>query len=179
MKKLIALFLTISLLISSVSAFADFGGLGDLFGALTQDDPEVKDVMDGLSGLLVGSSSDNKTSEKEQSSFPSLVGPFSGNMVKVKVGNKTYTIHQEFKDAIDKYEEYFDSYIEFMKHADAPDYMQKYFEFMNKYTEAMSALEQLDKMSDKEKGWSEDENAYFTQIQLRINDKLYSALGTL
>ena len=179
MKKFISLIVAFSVLFVSVSALAmDLGGFGSLLDTLTDEDPEVKDVMDGLGSLFGAGSSDTKT-EKEESEFPSLVGPFSGKTVKVEINKKTYTVHQEFKDALDKYEAYFDAYIEFMKHADAPDFAQKYLEFVGKYSEAMEALEKLDKMSDKEKNWSDEENAYFIQVQLRINEKLYTALGEM
>lgn len=180
MKKLVAMFLIIAMMTTAISAFAsEFGGLGDLFGALTQNDPNVGNLMNGLNGLLGGDPSSDKKTEEEESKIPSLIGPFSGKMVKVTVGKKTYTLHEDFKEAIDTYEAFFDSYIEFMAHADAPDFMQKYFEFMSQYTEYMEAMEKLDKLSEKEKDWTQDEAMYFNQVQLRISEKLYTFAGAV
>ena len=189
MKKLFSILLVFVMMFAFINAHAmDLGDLGGLLDTLSQDDPDIGDVMDGLSSFMGGSKStesekkaDTKADSKDESDeeLPSLVGPFSGDTVKVKAGKKTYTVHTVFKDAMDKYEAYFDAYIEFMSHMDAPDYFAKYADFMKKYAEVSEALEKLDKMSDKEKGWTKDEEAYYTYVLLEIDKKLYASIGSM
>lgn len=179
MRKLLSIILAFILMLTAYNAFASgFGGLGDLFNTLTEDDPDVGDVLDGISGLFGEQDDSPKESPDEsEDDLPSLVGPFEGKKVKVKVGKKTYSLHVEFKDVMDKYEEYFDKYIELMNNMDKPGYMTKYLEFMQKYTEVTEALDKLDKMTNKEKGWTKDENAYYTYVMLQIDKKLLAAMN--
>lgn len=165
MKKIIAFLLVVTLSIGLTSAYAfGFDDLGSLFG-----------VFDSGSK----STTDSKTETKTDDSLPSLIGPFSGKIVSVTVNKKTYKVHQEFKDALTAYEEFFDSYIDVMTNINSPDYLTKYAKFMTQYAETNAELEKLDKLSDKEKDWSKDEANYYTQVLLNVNQKMYDALGTM
>lgn len=107
---------------------------------------------------------------------PSLIGPFTGDVVDVKIGNITYHVHRAFKEALDKYEEYFDTYIKIVKNGEASVDLTEYSEVMNKYIEFMEALEKLEKIPDEEKKWSEEEAAYYLQVTIRIYQKLNSSI---
>lgn len=181
MKKLLAVLLVCSLLITVASSYAmGLGDLEDLIDSLSKDDPDVGEVLDGFSNFFSGGSSDDSPkSSSDNNGLPSLIGPFSGNTVKVKANNKTYTIHEDFKYAMDKYEEYFDAYIDLVSHPDAPDYMAKYMDFMKKYVEVTEALAKIDETPERERGWTDDETAYYTYVQMEINKKLYSVGGSL
>ena len=117
--------------------------------------------FDGMNGLL------GLVAEETDDSLPSFDDAFDGPIIEVEIGHKKGKIHESFKIALDKYEEFFDEYIEFMQNPD----MLHYMEFMTKYLEAMENLDTLDEheMSD----W---ESLYYTEVLLRIDNKLFDAL---
>ena len=88
---------------------------------------------------------------------------FTGTMIKVQIGGKTVEIHKSFKDSMDKYEDFFDKYIRFLKDPD----IFRYSEMMIEYSETMEALE---KMGEEE--LSTGELAYYTEVHARIISKL-------
>lgn len=76
-----------------------------------------------------------------------------------------------FKETMDGYEAFFDSYIEFMKGYDtsstAPAQLLKYTEMMTEYAKTMEALEKIEETT-----LSEADDRYCTEVMLRINQKL-------
>ncbi len=84
MKKFLALFCAMMLLLSASSASAD--GLGDLFG-----------------GLFGG----NSTEEAETHYF-------EGDTVDVEVNGTKLTVHVNLKNVLDEYDAFFDEYVELM-----------------------------------------------------------------
>ena len=80
-------------------------------------------------------------------------------------------IRPEFKQAMDEYENFYDDYIEFMK---------KYSEstnptaMMSDYLSMLSNLSQMQKSFDEwgESDLSDDEILYYTEVNLRIVEKL-------
>lgn len=80
-------------------------------------------------------------------------------------------IRPEFKQAMDEYENFYDDYIEFMK---------KYSEstnptaMMSDYLSMLSNLSQIQKSFDEwgESDLSDDEILYYTEVNLRIVEKL-------
>ena len=80
-------------------------------------------------------------------------------------------IRPEFKQAMDEYENFYDEYIEFMK---------KYSEstnptaMMSDYLSMLSNLSQMQKSFDEwgESDLSDDEILYYTEVNLRIVEKL-------
>ena len=74
-------------------------------------------------------------------------------------------MHKEFKEQLDEYEEFFDSYIEVMSDEDVD--LVKYMSFLTQYAEAMEALESID-----EDTLSEDDMTYYLVVLNRINLKL-------
>lgn len=79
----------------------------------------------------------------------------------------------DFKKTMEKYEEFFDEYVEFMKKynenpADAT-LLLKYADMMTQYTEAMKALEEWDTSN-----MTQEELAYYTEVMARITQKLAS-----
>ena len=148
-------------------AFADFwdslGGLVSTFGdSDTQEDlDDLEDLYNGLMGLISGED------EEEDSDFPSFDNAFTGKTTTVKLNGKKYKIHQNFKNVMDEYQEYFDEYIKLMND---PDNLGNYMTFYNKYYSLMSHLESIstDKMS-------KDELAYYNAVLLSISEKLLDA----
>ena len=88
---------------------------------------------------------------------------FSGPMTRVRVGSKTVRVHKAFKRAMDKYEKFFEEYVEFMKKPD----MHRYAEIMAEYSEALEALEDLGDYD-----LTEAELAYYLEVYARIMDNL-------
>lgn len=89
----------------------------------------------------------------------------SGPTVEVKVEGRKLKVHKEFKEQLDEYEEFFDSYIEVMSDEDVD--LIKYMSFLTQYTEAMEALENID-----EDTLSDDDMTYYLVVLNRINLKL-------
>jgi hypothetical protein len=79
---------------------------------------------------------------------------------------------EEFKQKMDALEQFFDSYVEFMKTYDSTDTaaMVKYLNMMNEYTKAMEALDSID-----ESKLTPEQDNYYLQVMLRIDQKLLEA----
>ena len=160
MKKFIAMFLIVCLCIANAQiGFAK--DLGDLFGNI---------------GSVFGQSSPDKTDENASDSVLKnastiISGLFSADTDIPK------TIHYDdfelFKQEIDTLEQYFQSYVDFMKAYDASDLsmLNDYLDLMAKYTEAMQVLEALD-----ESKMTRQEKTYYTKVQLRIDKMLFDML---
>ena len=110
----------------------------------------------------------------KNSKLPSLSVPFSGINVIVQVNGKSYTIRQDYKNAIDKYLEYFNSYVSFANSIDIndPAYLIKYYELTQKYIEATKALEYLDNVDNDD--LTPDESLYLLSVITEANEKLLS-----
>lgn len=84
-------------------------------------------------------------------------------------------IRPDFKQAMDSYEKFFDEYIAFMKEYQTSDnplgMIAEYLEFMTQYSEAMEDLQNMDTTS-----MTPAESAYYTEVMLRINQKLYDSV---
>jgi len=84
-------------------------------------------------------------------------------------------IRPEFKAAMDSYEAFFDEYVAFMKRYTASDnplsMVSEYTEVMKQYTETMAALQAVDQSA-----LSAEEALYYTEVVLRINQKLLEAV---
>ena len=117
------------------------------------------DIWGDLGNLFGGTS--------EEDDLPSFADAFEGDMVTVKVNGKKLKIHENFKNAMDQYEDFFDEYIAFMKNPD----MLEYATFLTKYTKAMNALEGLE-----DQDMSDAELAYYTDVLLRIDKKLLAVV---
>ncbi len=80
-------------------------------------------------------------------------------------------IRQEFKDAMDSYELFFDEYIEFMnKYSENENDISvalDYANFLAQFSETMQDLEEI-----SEDDLSDEEFLYYTEVMLRINQKL-------
>lgn len=87
--------------------------------------------------------------------------------------SSTDGVTPEFKKTMDEYEAFFDSYIEFMESYDSGSatiaQLAKYAEMMTQYTETMEALDQIE-----ESTMTEADDQYYTEVMLRINQKLAS-----
>lgn len=83
-------------------------------------------------------------------------------------------IRPEFKEMLDSYEAFFDSYIEFMEKYETSDnsaaMMADYMDFMSQY---FDTLEKMEALGDEE--MSDEEAAYYTEVNLRISQKLLAA----
>ena len=80
-------------------------------------------------------------------------------------------VSEEFKATMDSYEDFYDEYIDFMETFantdDTSEMMAEYIEFMAEYAEVTEALSA---MEDEE--MTDEEYAYFIEVQTRINQKL-------
>ena len=83
---------------------------------------------------------------------------------------------EAFKRKMDDLEAFFDSYVEFCKAYDVSDtgMMLQYLDMMNKYNDAIKALDSID-----ESNLTPEEDAYYTQTLLRIDQKLIEAANAL
>ena len=83
-------------------------------------------------------------------------------------------MRKEFKEAMDSYEAFFDEYCNFIKTYATSDnplaLMNDYLKFMEKYEETMSKLDEID-----EEELNDAELKYYTEVMMRINQKLYDA----
>ena len=150
MKRFLSLILTIVILLSVLSANAS--GFGDyldgLIDAATSDDPELNSALKDLGGMYeeaAGLASGGQ-SGSDEGTPPVIAGPYSGNIVQVKVNNKTFRIHQSFKDAMDASEGFYDKYIEAMSSLDYNDTQSvpKVIEMLRKLTQYQAAIEELE-----------------------------------
>lgn len=80
-------------------------------------------------------------------------------------------IRPEIKKAIDDYEAFMDQYVEFMKTYDASDIsmLSKYAELLEKYSDMTESMEAL------EKDLNDEELEYYTEVSLRVSQKLLEA----
>ena len=80
-------------------------------------------------------------------------------------------IRPEIKKAIDDYEVFMDQYVEFMETYDASDFsmLTKYAELLEKYSEMTDSMEAL------EKDLNDEELEYYTEVSLRVSQKLLEA----
>lgn len=80
----------------------------------------------------------------------------------------------EFKEKMDKLEEFFDEYAAFMvkysKSDNAISMLLDYTSYMTKYVEAMNALDSID-----ESKLSKADDKYYTKVLIRINAKIAEA----
>ena len=78
-------------------------------------------------------------------------------------------IRPEFKEAMDSYAAFFDSYCDFMRSYDKSDLTMavKYAEFMSKYADAMNKLDAVD-----ESELTPEEDDYYIQTMAHINNSL-------
>lgn len=80
-------------------------------------------------------------------------------------------VEPEFKSMIDEYEAFFDEYVEFMNMCQDSDSSWEmsadYANMMAQYSDTMEAMSEVDGSS-----LSKEELAYYTDAQLRINEKL-------
>ena len=80
-------------------------------------------------------------------------------------------IRPEFKETMDRYEVFFNEYVSFMQKYnesdDALSMMTDYSDFLERYTEAMEQLSEIESQEI-----SNEELAYYTEVMLRINQKL-------
>ncbi|MDM8300214.1 DUF6591 domain-containing protein [Collinsella tanakaei] len=80
-------------------------------------------------------------------------------------------VSNDFKASMDEYEAYFDEYVEFMKaYNEDPTSLEliaKYGDMMKQYSETMEAMDAID-----EDSLSPEDQAYFIEVQTRINQKL-------
>lgn len=125
---------------------------------------EIADIFGSFSSLL-----ESMIDDEEDDSLPSFDGAFKGTTIGIKIGRKTIKVHENFKLAMDKYEAFFDEYINIMTETD-PDLTQ-YMMFITKYTDVMMTLEALD-----EQEMSDGDAIYYTDTMLRISQKLMSVV---
>lgn len=80
-------------------------------------------------------------------------------------------IRPEIKKAIDDYEDFMDQYVEFMETYDASDIsmLSKYAELLGKYSDMTESMEAL------EKDLNDEELEYYTEVSLRVSQKLLEA----
>lgn len=122
----------------------------------------IKDTIQKYTGInLPGTSATSSSASSTERTSES-----DDVMVIVKVGGAPLQIHQSFKDALDKYEAYFDEYIDATKNNDTI----KLAAVMGKYAETLAALEKLE-----DEDMNEAEAAYYTEVHTRILKKLESA----
>lgn len=83
-------------------------------------------------------------------------------------------IRSEFKEAMDKYEEFYDEYCEFMKEYEKNP---SDWNLLLKYTEMMSTLVDMESSFSKwgEEELSNEELQYYVEVQARITNKLLEA----
>lgn len=118
-----------------------------------------------------------QTDNKTVANLPSMTGPFSGNTITVNSNGSTFTVRKEFKEALDKYCEYFDNYIALAKSLSVndPNYLSQYTSLMEKYLEVVQAVEYLDGINDEE--LTKDEAAYLLWVITKVNTDLLSVIS--
>ena len=84
-------------------------------------------------------------------------------------------IRPEFREAMESYEAFFDSYIDFMESIDetslATEEMLKYYQFLQQYEETMNKLDAID-----ESELTPQEDLLYLETMNRINSKLYNSI---
>ncbi|MFR8177282.1 MAG: DUF6591 domain-containing protein [Christensenellales bacterium] len=139
MKRIFAVFFAMCLSVCMVSsAYAigfNLGGLSEIFG------------------------------ESAEEEIPSFEDSFTGDTVKVNINGIKVKVHRNFKDTMDKYEDFFDEYAALMT-SPSPDMMQ-YATFLARYADMIDALDSLD-----ETEMDEGDLAYYTYVMANISIKL-------
>lgn len=81
---------------------------------------------------------------------------------------------EEFKQKMDAYEQFFDTYVEFMKSYDATDtsLLGEYMQLLEDYEKAMQALDDIG-----ESELTPEQDAYYTEVLARINKKLLEVVN--
>jgi hypothetical protein len=81
---------------------------------------------------------------------------------------------EEFKQKMDAYEQFFDTYVEFMKSYDATDtsLLGEYMQLLEDYEKAMQALDDIGKSE-----LTPEQDAYYSEVLMRINKKLLEVVN--
>ena len=99
----------------------------------------------------------------------------SENAEEPEAASSSDGVTPEFKEAMDSYEAFFDEYAEFMKKYNESDnpaaMLGDYASMMTRYAETMEKLDEID-----EDGLSTADALYYTEVMVRINQKLMSVL---
>jgi hypothetical protein len=84
------------------------------------------------------------------------------------------TVTPSFKETMDSYEAFMDEYVDFLKTYSETDdttaLLTEYLEYMTRYTEVMGKLDDID-----ESELSEADSLYYSEVMLRISQKLLEA----
>ena len=150
MKKVIAITLVLVCLLAAplyAAQAEELGALGDLFGSLG-------DLFE-----------DEAEEESEDAEAPEA---FDGPLVEVVVdeeSGETIEVHEDFKEYMDAYEDFFDEYADVMSEDD-PDTLAR-LDVTARYFEMLDAMEALE---DAE--LSDGDAAYYLLVSGRISAKL-------
>ena len=120
--------------------------------------PARADLFGGLGGLL----GDVFGTEEKPAEF-------TGKTVKVKLPGKTVEVHSDFKELMDDYEKFIDSYVQLLNEKN-PDPL-KYASMTAQYADTMQELDRLD---DGE--LSDGDTEYYLYVVLCIEEKLLRSL---
>ena len=105
----------------------------------------------------------SKEQEYHDNSSKDENSQFTGPMVTVKVGSKYVEIHQSFKDLMDSYEAFFDSYLKVLTSGD-------YLAMMDMLEQYSEMIEELDRLEDAD--LTSAELAYYVEVHARIMGNL-------
>lgn len=83
-------------------------------------------------------------------------------------------IRQEFKEAMDSYEEFFDEYIAFMKKFESDASLSMLTDYANYMSKCEDTMSKLDAINEDE--LTPEELSYYTEVMLRINQKILGVL---
>ena len=115
---------------------------------------------------------DNSTEAKEKTTEePTTEEPTTEEPTTEEPTTVSNTVTPSFKEQMDKYEQFFDDYIDFMnKYMANPsdmNLMMDYFTFISDYADYMDAMESMD-----EEEMSDADLAYYLEVTARIEAKL-------
>ena len=131
--------------------------------------PVPEDYQEPATSVSAETSAPEETSDTAESGADQQVT--EGTTSEVHTG-----IRPEFKEAMDSYEAFFDEYIEFLERYDANDLSMvlEYTSFMAQYNETMGKLDDID-----ESELSPEEDAYYLEVMLRIDQKLITVASKM
>ena len=161
---------------ASYGFYVDYRAGDDYFYAFNPDGYDLS--LRWKEGDVMSIRLDAPEEEEAESEAPAESGETSGEEAVPETepagSEPAEGIRPEFKEAMDSYEAFFDEYIAFMKayseSGNSLAMMDDYLSYMQKYVDMTAKLEALGDGS-----MSDEEMLYYTEVMLRISQKLTDA----
>lgn len=147
-------------------------------GSLTKDSSYTPEANPSNDNVITADADNNGTTDQPGQASGTISNTIESTAITEPQSSSESTaaqssgIRPEFKEAMDSYSAFFDSYCDFMKSYDSYNITMliKYSEMMTQYADTMEKIDAID-----ESTLSSEEDAYFLQTMAHINQEIAEA----